>query len=73
VLVILHDLNLAARYADRLLMLKEGKLVASGQPVAVLTRQTIQETFAIPVIVTKHPHLDCPLVLPTRASRNDEG
>jgi iron complex transport system ATP-binding protein len=68
VLVILHDLNLAAQYADRLLMLKDGKLVASGQPVAVLTRETIQETFAIPVIVTQHPQLDCPLVLPTKAS-----
>ena len=69
VLVILHDLNLAAQYADRLLMLKDGKLVASGQPATVLTRETIQETFNIPVIVTKHPHFDCPLVLPTKEQR----
>jgi iron complex transport system ATP-binding protein len=75
VLVILHDLNLAAQYADRLLMLKDGKLIASGNPQTVLTREIIEETFAIPVIVTQHPHLDCPLVLPTRAraSRKSEG
>jgi iron complex transport system ATP-binding protein len=65
VLVILHDLNLAAQYADRIMMLKDGLLIASGPPIDVLTPEAIHETFAIRVIVTKHPALECPLVIPT--------
>lgn len=65
VLVILHDLNLAAQYADRIAVLREGTLVALGTPQDVLTPEAIRETFATPVIVMKHPHLDCPLIIPT--------
>ncbi|HMF55654.1 MAG TPA: heme ABC transporter ATP-binding protein [Pyrinomonadaceae bacterium] len=64
VLVILHDLNLAAQYADRVVMLKDGIVTASGTAAEVFTPRTIQETFAIPVIVTQHPRLPCPLVVP---------
>jgi iron complex transport system ATP-binding protein len=64
VLVILHDLNLAAQYADRLVLLKGGRVMAQGEPRSVLTREIIEESFAIPVIVTDHPLLKCPLVLP---------
>lgn len=65
VLVILHDLNLAAQYADRIAILCDGSLVALGTPLNVLTPEAIRETFAMPVIVTKHPQLDCPLIIPT--------
>lgn len=65
VLVILHDLNLAAQYADRIAVLRDGSLVALGTPSQVLTPEAIRETFATPVIVMKHPHLDCPLIIPT--------
>ena len=64
VLVILHDLNLAAQYADRIVMLKQGRITASGRPADVFTLEAIQETFDIPVIISKHPHLDCPLIIP---------
>jgi len=63
VLVILHDLNLAAQYADRIVMLRDGRMVASGPPAEVLTREAIQATFSMPVAVMKHPYLDCPLVI----------
>ena len=65
VLVILHDLNLAAQYADRIVMLKDGRVRAAGAPDAVLTAAVIRATFAVPVLVTRHPVLDCPLVVPT--------
>ena len=45
VLLILHDLSLAQRYADRVLMLKNGELVADGTPAAVLTRERIREVY----------------------------
>lgn len=64
VLAILHDLNLAAQYADRILVLKAGKAMAEGAPKAVLTADIIEVAFGIAVMITPHPTLDCPLVVP---------
>ena len=63
VLVILHDLNLAAQYADRLLMLKGGRIACAGRPHDVLTREAIREVFGVEVVVTSHPTAGCPLVV----------
>src|SRR5437762_8120992 len=51
VLMITHDLNLAARFADSLLLLSEGRPVASGAPAAVLTQETVQAVFSWPVMM----------------------
>jgi iron complex transport system ATP-binding protein len=64
VLAVLHDLNLAAQYADRIVVLSGGRLVAAGAPAAVLTPEVILEAFSIPVLVTNHPCAACPLVVP---------
>lgn len=64
VFIILHDLNLAAQYADRLLLLKAGRVVVTGSPVEVLQAELLREVFQLPVIVTHHPQLIAPLVLP---------
>ncbi len=63
VLAVLHDLNLAAQYADRVLLLCEGETVALGTPSEVLTATTIGYAFKLPVVVTEHPCLGCPLVV----------
>ncbi|HEV2672277.1 MAG TPA: ABC transporter ATP-binding protein [Gemmatimonadales bacterium] len=49
VLMITHDLNLAARFADSVLLLSDGSAVASGAPGDVLTRETVERVFAWPV------------------------
>lgn len=49
VLMITHHVNLAARYADRVLLLAEGRAVAEGPPAEVLTREAIERVFAWPV------------------------
>lgn len=64
VLTILHDLNLAAQYADRIVILKEARQLASGSPQAVLTPDLIQDAFGMPISVMSHPYLNCPLVVP---------
>ena len=69
VLVILHDLNLAAQYADKILLLKDGKITAFGIPEQVFTPETIKETFSVGVDIIKHPTLDCPLII----WRGDDG
>src|SRR5207237_5126545 len=49
VLMITHDLNLAARFADSLLLLNDGRPVAAGSPNEVLTRETVEKVFSWPV------------------------
>jgi iron complex transport system ATP-binding protein len=63
VLIILHDLNLAAQYADKILILKNGKVAACGLPEEVFTPETIRETFDVSVGIIKHPFLDRPLII----------
>ena len=64
VLVALHDLNLAAHYADRIALMVAGNIKAIGKPKDVLKADLIQEAYCLPVQVVKHPFLDVPLVLP---------
>lgn len=63
VLVILHDLNLAARYSDQLVILQKGKLAAQGTPRDVLTPGIIGSVFNIEVSISGHPAHNCPLVI----------
>ncbi len=63
VLVILHDLNLAARFADRILMLHSGKTIAVGTPQQVLQPDLIECVFNVKTQVIPHPLYGCPLVV----------
>lgn len=64
VLVALHDLNLAARYADRIALLENGELRFIGIPAEILTEETLSRVYGWPVQVVKHPFNGTPLVLP---------
>ena len=66
VLIALHDLNLAAHYADRVALMVAGKIKAMGTPQEVLQPEMIAEAYCLPVRVIKHPFLDVPLVLPDK-------
>lgn len=55
VLLVTHNLNAAARYADRLLLLHEGRARAEGPPGEVLTRETVEDVYGWPVRVVRHP------------------
>lgn len=68
VLIALHDLNLAAHYADRIALMVAGNIKAIGEPEEVLQPELIADAYCLPVQVVKHPFLDIPLVLPQ--SRN---
>ncbi|BDH57658.1 hypothetical protein MTP03_25970 [Tsukamurella sp. PLM1] len=59
----LHDLNLAAQYCDRLYVLSDGALACSGTPADVLTPETIRRYFAIGAHVLPHPRLGVPQVI----------
>jgi iron complex transport system ATP-binding protein len=64
VLMALHDLNLAALYADRVALLVDGRLQAVGTPVEVLTPERLSKAYRIPLHVIPHPDFGVPLVLP---------
>lgn len=63
VFAIIHDLNLAAQYADRILMLKDGGVLAIGSPEQVLTQAHILAGFNYTAHVLRHPSKNCPLVV----------
>ncbi|GMA15827.1 heme ABC transporter ATP-binding protein [Deinococcus metallilatus] len=63
VIAVLHDLNLAAQYADRVLIVSGGRVTALGTPEEVLTPAVIEEAFGHRVAVTPHPCLKCPLIV----------
>lgn len=66
VIVVLHDLTIAARYCDRLILLHEGRLVADGAPTAVLTADRLRDVYGITAHIDDGP--DGPLIVPTARS-----
>ncbi|WP_454296352.1 ABC transporter ATP-binding protein [Salana multivorans] len=64
IVMVLHDLNLAARYADHLVALRNGAVHAEGDPSEVLTSETVREVFGLESVVIPDPTCGRPLVLP---------
>ncbi|MCM3502018.1 ABC transporter ATP-binding protein [Microbacterium sp. P26] len=62
--MVLHDMNMAARYADHLVALRDGRVVAAGDPSAVMTSELIAEVFGLDALVVPDPVSGTPLVLP---------
>ncbi|GAB5407655.1 MAG: heme ABC transporter ATP-binding protein [Balneolaceae bacterium] len=63
ILIVVHDLNLAAQYADIIHILKDGKTVVAGSPNEVFTEEIIASAFDYPVSVIPHPKIRCPLII----------
>lgn len=64
IVMVLHDLNLAARYADHLVAMRAGKLHVNGSSEEVLTEENIREVFGIESRVIKDPTSGKPIMLP---------
>ncbi len=64
VVIVLHDLNMAARYADTLVMMREGRVIAQGPPSTVVTSELVREVFGLETTVITDPVSGTPLVLP---------
>ena len=62
VLAVLHDVNMAAQYADRILLMQAGRINASGAPDEVLTAAILSEAYGLTAQVMPHPCHACPLV-----------
>jgi iron complex transport system ATP-binding protein len=68
-IVVTHDVNLASEFADRVLLLKGGRALASGPPQQVLTPATLRELFDIEVLVDAHPVTGAPRITPVHEAR----
>ena len=66
VAAIVHDLNLAAQYADRIALIKNGSLQIIGQTNVVMTTKTIEACFNLPCVQIAHPHGGAPLIASSR-------
>ena len=64
VVIVLHDLNQASRYADHLVAMKKGRIVAEGSPAAVVTAELVREVFGLQAVVVPDPVTGSPLVVP---------
>jgi iron complex transport system ATP-binding protein len=63
VVAVFHDLNLAAEYCDRLILLDQGRVVAAGAPMEVLTAEMILNVYGVSVFVGRNPVSDGPHVV----------
>ena len=64
IVVVLHELNLAARYATHLIVMAGGEVRASGHPSEVVTPELIERTFDLPCLVIDDPATGTPLIVP---------
>ncbi|MGD6875218.1 ABC transporter ATP-binding protein [Bacillus infantis] len=64
IVMVLHDINLSARYADHIFALDKGKLVAEGAPSEVITSKLIEDIFGLHCTVVEDPVAGCPSVVP---------
>jgi iron complex transport system ATP-binding protein len=67
-LVVTHDINLAAEFADYVLLMKDGETVAFGRPDEVLTPDLLKQVFAVRVLVDAHPITGVPRITPVHES-----
>jgi iron complex transport system ATP-binding protein len=63
-LMAVHDLNLASKYSDHILMMKNGRIVAEGRPALVLTTENIADVYGVEAYV--HTHAETPYVMPIK-------
>jgi iron complex transport system ATP-binding protein len=68
-IIVTHDLNLAAEFADYLLLIKDGRVLASGSPREVLTPELLEEVFAVRILVDAHPLTGAPRITPVHEAR----
>ena len=64
IVMVLHDINLAARYADNLIAMRDGKIKTSGEPRNVVTAQMIHDVFSIQAQILQDPVSGSPLCIP---------
>lgn len=71
VVMVLHDLNQACRYADHVVAMKSGRIVAEGAPAEVITAETVEDVFDLNCRITLDPVSNTPMVIPMGRHHQD--
>ena len=66
VVVVVHDLTAACRWAEHLVAVKDGQVVAEGRPATVVTPELVRALYGVEAVVVRDPVVDCPIVVPLR-------
>lgn len=64
IVMVLHDINFAARYADHMIALHDGRIVVEGSPKEVVCKEVIQEVFDMDAEIIEDPVVGSPMVVP---------
>jgi iron complex transport system ATP-binding protein len=64
IVVVMHELNLAVRYADHLIVMRDGRVEAVGSPAEIVTEELIERTFGLPCQVVPCPETGKPMIVP---------
>ena len=64
ILMVLHDINLSARYADHIFAMRKGQLIAQGAPSEVITEELIKDVFDLDCMVIRDPVSNTPFIVP---------
>jgi iron complex transport system ATP-binding protein len=73
VAMVLHDLNLAARYSDLVVVMHEGRIVTQGSPADVFTAGLLRDVFSLEAEILADPRTGLPIVIPLSSSANPAG
>jgi iron complex transport system ATP-binding protein len=68
VLLVSHQLNLVARFASTMVLLHKGSVVAAGSPNTVMTGELLERVYDWPLVVTRDPAVNAPMLVPLRRS-----
>ncbi|MFW6047269.1 MAG: ABC transporter ATP-binding protein, partial [Candidatus Woesearchaeota archaeon] len=73
IISVFHDLNLASRFCDRIIILKKGKIFANGEPKKVLSEENVSRVYGSDVVVKRNPRTGNPYVIPiTNTPKNSK-
>jgi iron complex transport system ATP-binding protein len=72
IVAVFHDFNLAARYCDSMILLKDGKIVAAGKSEETLTPENVRKVFGVDTIVKRHPATGSLYIIPISRPRNQK-
>jgi iron complex transport system ATP-binding protein len=72
IVTVTHDLNLAAHFSDRIVMMKDGRVVASGPPAEVLTCDRVEAVYGVTMYALEHPVTGAPVLIPSELSTEEK-
>lgn len=64
IILVIHDINLACRYSDKIILMNNGEIVSIGTPKEVVTRKNIEKTYGLNIIVEENPYTDSIYIVP---------